>query len=163
MSLVPDTHGRSAAGVSSTSSGHAPPTASIAAPPAASRRNARAVPSAEGAIHIHAATIPGTTASATNIFVSKPSPTATPASTIQRARPSSSARTANHTAATQHRTSSASGLLWREIATVIGVSASAAPATVPPSLPKRRRTRSYVSATLATPSSACGTSMLSAW
>ena len=43
-------------------------------------------------------------------------------STSQRVRPSSSARTAHHSAATQHSTSSASGLLWREIATVIGVS-----------------------------------------
>ena len=60
-----------------------------------------------------------------------------------------------------HSTSSASGLLWREIATVIGVSASARPATKPPTRPNRRRTRSYTSATLATPISAWGTRMLS--
>jgi energy-converting hydrogenase Eha subunit A len=53
--------------------------------------------------------------------------------------------------------------LWREIATVIGVTASARPAAKPPILPQRRRTRSYTSATLATPISACGISTLSGW
>ncbi len=78
-------------------------------------------------------------------------------------RPSSSARTTNHSAATQHRMSSASGLLWREIATVIGVVASTRPATKPAARPNRRRTRSYTSATDATPISACGTRRLSEW
>ena len=122
---------------------------------------------AAGANHSHAATIPGTTTSATSIFVSKPRPTHTPDATSQRVRrwvgSESSARTAHHSAATQHSTSSASGLLWREIATVIGVSASASPPTSPPIRPKRRRIRSYSSATLATPISACGTRMLNEW
>jgi hypothetical protein len=76
------------------------------------------------------------------IFVSNPSPTATPASTSHRVRPSSSARTTNHSAATEHRISSASGLLWREMATVIGVVASTSPATKPAARPNRRRVRS---------------------
>jgi hypothetical protein len=59
------------------------------------------------------------------IFVSNPRPTQTPASSSQRARPSSSPRTTSHRAATEQRTSSASGLLCREIATAIGVVASA--------------------------------------
>ena len=104
--------------------------------------------------------MPGTT-SATRILVSKPSPTQTPASTSQRVRPRSRPRTAHHSAATQHSASSASGLLWRETATEIGVTASASPPMKPPTRPKRRRTRSYASATLATPISAWGTSMLS--
>ena len=58
-------------------------------------------------------------------------------STSQRVRPSSSARTSAHSAPVQHRISSASGLLWREIATVIGVSASTRPATKPARRPKR--------------------------
>jgi len=90
--------------------------------------------------------MPGTTTSATSIFVSKPRPTHTPAATSQRvlARPGaeSNARTVHHSAATQHSTSSASGLLWRETATVIGVSASASPPTNAPIRPKRRRSRS---------------------
>ena len=63
----------------------------------------------------------------------------TPDRISQRVRPSSSARTTNHSAATQHRMSSASGLLWREIATVIGVVASTRPATKPAARPNRRR------------------------
>src|SRR4051794_23982259 len=69
--------------------------------------------------------MPGTTMNAAAIFVSKPSPTQTPASSSQRARPSSSPRTTSDRAATAQRTSSASGLLCREIATAIGVVASA--------------------------------------
>jgi hypothetical protein len=159
LSLVPEIHGRSAAGVSATKTGHARPTTAIAAPPASICRAAFARPA--GAIHSHAAAIPGTTISATAIFVSKPSPTATPAKTSQRVRPSSNARTRHHTAATQQSTSSASGLLWRDTATAIGVSASVRPAAKPATRPKRRRVRSYTRATVATPISACGTSTLS--
>ena len=137
---MPDTHGRSAAGVSAISSGQAPPTATIAAPPASSWRSAASRP--RGAIHSQAATIPGTTSSAAAIFASKPRPTQTPASTSQRVRPSWSARTVAHSAPTQQRISSASGLLWREIATAIGVVASASPATKPAGRPHRRRVRS---------------------
>ncbi len=137
---MPETHGRLEAGVSRTSSGHAAPTAIIAAPPARSWRIAVFQPA--GAAHSQASARPGTTISAAAIFVSKPRPTATPARTIQRVRPSSKARTMHHSAATQHSTSSASGLLWREIATVIGVVARTSPATKPAARPKRRRTRS---------------------
>ena len=156
LSLVPEIHGRSLAGVSAIRAGQAPPTTTIAAPPASSWRTAVQRP--RGATHRYAATIPGTTSSAAAIFASKPSPTATPARTTQRVPPSSSARTMHHSAATQHRISSASGLLWREIATVIGVSASTRPPANPAARPNRRRTRSYTSQTVATPISACGTS-----
>ncbi len=140
LSLVPEIQGRLEAGVSVTSSGHAPPTTIIAAPPARSWRSAVSRP--RGATQSQAATIPGTIISATAIFVSKPSPTQTPDSTSQRVRPSSSARTTNQSAATEHSTSSASGLLWREMATVIGVTASTRPAMAPATRPKRRRVRS---------------------
>jgi len=50
--------------------------------------------------------------------------------------------------------------LYRAIATHTGVTASASPPTNPANRPKRRRTRSYASPTVATPISACGTSML---
>ena len=155
---MPDTHGRSAAGVSHISSGQASPTTLIAAPPASSWRTA--APRPRGATHSHAAAIPGTTSRAAAIFASKPSPTHTPDSTSQRVRPSSSPRTRHHTAAVEHSTSSASGLLWREIATVTGVSARTRPAAKPAPRPKRRRTRSWASPTVATPISACGTRML---
>ena len=161
LSLVPEIHGRSAAGVSAISSGQAPPTTTIASPPASRSRTAAQRP--RGATHSHATTIPGTIISATAILASKPRPTATPASTSQRVRPSSSPRTKNHNAATQHRISSASGLLWREIATAIGVNASTRPATKPAARPNGRRTRSYTSTTVATPISASGTSMASGW
>ena len=117
LSLVPEIHGRSAAGVSSTSAGHAPPTSTIAAPPASSWRSACEPPRRAGRPTARRPRSPGTTTSATPIFVSKPRPThdaaRAPASACGRPR---APRTANHSAATQHRTSSASGLLWREIA-----------------------------------------------
>jgi DNA-binding IclR family transcriptional regulator len=86
LSLVPEIQGRSDAGVSIISSGQAPPTTTIAAPPASNWRTAAIRP--RGAIHSHATTIAGTTSRAAPIFVSKPSPTQTPASTSQRVRPS---------------------------------------------------------------------------
>ena len=135
LSAVPEIHGRSAAGVSHMSTGQARPTTAIAVPPAASASGRRWT-------HSQATAMPGTTSSAAPIFVSNPSPTSTPDQTSHLAEPPSSARAAAHTAATEHRTSSASGLLWRETATVIGVSASAAPATAPATRPKRRATRS---------------------
>src|SRR5688500_16378093 len=73
LSLVPDTHGRSAAGVSQTTTGHASATAVIAAPPASSCRTAASRP--RGAIHSHAAAIPGTTIRAAAILASNPRPT----------------------------------------------------------------------------------------
>ena len=86
----PTPTGRLAAGVSATSSGHAPPTTAIAAPPASSWPHAR--PAGRAARPTgRRRRCPGTTISAAAIFASKPSPTATPASTSQRVRPSSSA------------------------------------------------------------------------
>ena len=52
-------------------------------------------------------------------------------------------------------------MLWRAIATVIGVSANASPATAPANRPNIRRVMSYTSPTAATPISASGTRMLS--
>src|SRR3954462_14930330 len=108
LSAVPETHGRSAAGVSQTSTGQASPTIAIDAPPASSGSGLRVT-------HSHAAAMPGTTSSAAPILVSKPRPTHTPANTSQRVLVVSSARTVHHNAPTEHRTRSASGLLWREI------------------------------------------------
>ena len=137
---MPEIHGREEAGVSHMSIGHASPTTAIATPPVSSWRTATSRP--RGATQRYAATSAGSTSSAAPILVSKPRPTITPAHTSQRVRPSSSARTVNHSAAVEHSTTSASGLLWREIATVIGVSASTRPATKPAGRPKTRRVRS---------------------
>ena len=57
-------------------------------------------------------------------------------------------------------TSSASGLLNRNISAATGVSARASPATSPAAGPNQRRTAAYSTPTQATPSRACGTSML---
>ena len=57
-------------------------------------------------------------------------------------------------------TSSESGLLNRKISAATGVTARAAPASRPAAGPCQRFTAAYSTATLATPSSACGTSML---
>ena len=159
LSPVPATHGRPDAGVSHISTGHASPTTDIAAPPASSWPTAARRP--RGATQSHAAVMAGTTIRATPIFASKPSPTAIPARTSQRVRPSSSPRTMNQSAATQQRISSASGLLLREMATATGEVARTSPATKPATRPKRRRTRSYTSTTVATPISASGTRRLS--
>ena len=147
--------------MSAISSGHAPPTATIATPPSASCFTRCSRPS--GAAHSHASARPGTTISAAAIFVSKPRPIITPHHTSHLVRPSASPRTRNHSAAVAHSTSRASGLLWREIATVIGVSASARPPAKPAARPNGRRTRSYTSATAPMPISACGTSIASEW
>ena len=115
LSEVPEIHGRSEAGVSVTSSGHAKPTTSIAAPPASSWRIALSFSRMAGRVRtrtqIQATAIPGTTISATPILVSKPSPTATPLRINQRVLPSSSARNPHHNAATEQSTNSSSGLL----------------------------------------------------
>jgi hypothetical protein len=137
---VPDTHGRSAAGVRRNRSGQAAATANQRRtareqPAHRHERADRRRPQPRGGERRHDEQRGG-------IFVSNPSPTATPASTSHRVRPSSSARTTNHSAATEHRISSASGLLWREMATVIGVVASTSPATKPAARPNRRRVRS---------------------
>ncbi len=54
------------------------------------------------------------------------------------------------------RTSSASGLLKRNISAATGVSAKARPASSPASGEKRRRTVAYRAATVPTAISACG-------
>ena len=70
LSDVPEIQGRDDAGVSATSSGHAPP-ATISASPPPSRPRTRL----RGAAHAHATARAGTTSSAAPILVSKPSPT----------------------------------------------------------------------------------------
>src|SRR4051794_13008842 len=156
LSEVPEIHGRAEAGVNATNTGQKPPNTSSEAPPANRPRQRL-----RGADHSHATVRAGTTKSAAPILASKPSPTHAPATSSQRTRPSSSPRTSAHSAPITQSTSSASGLLWRETVPAIGVSASTAPAAKPPARPKRRATRSYTSATDATPISACGTRTLS--
>lgn len=74
-----------------------------------------------------------------------------PHNTIHRVCPSCSARSSAHTAAMSRNTSSASGLLKRNINVATGVSASTAPAIKPAGGPKCFRTIRYSSATEATP------------
>src|SRR5882724_10065184 len=85
---------------------------------------------------------------------------ATPASTSQRVLARSIALVTQYAASTSSSTSRASGLLNRNISAATGVRANATPATKPAAGPATRRTAAYSRATEATPSSACGASML---
>src|SRR4051812_11208243 len=161
LSLVPDTHGRSAAGVSRTRSGHAAPTATIAAPPAASWRTAATRP--RGATHSprrrqrrldeqrrgHLRLEPEADGHAGEHEPARPP-------VLERAHDEPQRR---DRAQDQERV----GLLWREMATVIGVAASRGPARNPAAGRNRRRVRPYTSATEASPMSACGSSRLNGW
>src|SRR5580698_2210705 len=83
----------------------------------------------------------------------------TPQNTSHFVRPFSTARTSAYAAAVISSTSSASGLLNRNISAATGVSASTSPAISPAIGPDQRRTAAYSSPTEATPSSACGASI----
>src|SRR4029078_298176 len=72
----------------------------------------------------------------------------------------SQARCTQHAAGTSNSTSSASGLLNRNINAATGASANTAPASNAAPSPPTRRTAAYSNATAPTPSSACGTRML---
>ncbi|RAO50565.1 hypothetical protein PSN01_04503 [Micromonospora saelicesensis] len=89
----------------------------------------------------------------------KPKPTSTPTSTIHRVLAVSSARTVAYAPATSSRTSSASGLLNRNISVATGVTARTAPAIRPAAGPYQRFTVAWSTPTEATPQSACGTSI----
>jgi hypothetical protein len=70
----------------------------------------------------------------------KPNPSRAPASAIQRVRPDSVARTIAYAAAVISSTSSASGLLNRNISVATGVTASAPAAMSPATGPDQRLT-----------------------
>ena len=70
------------------------------------------------------------------------------------------ARTIRYAAITSSNTSSASGLLYRNIDAATGVTARAAPAINPAPGPLTRRTAAYSTPTDATPINACGSSMV---
>src|SRR4051812_42876971 len=159
LSLVPDTHGRSAAGVSRTRSGHAAPTATIAAPPAASWRMAATRP--RGATHSprrrqrrldeqrrgHLRLEPEADGHAGEHEPARPP-------VLERAHDEPQRR---DRAQDQERVGvvvARDGDRDRLVAT---------PATNPAARPNRRRVRSYTSATEASPMSACGSSRLNGW
>ena len=102
---------------------------------------------------------PGTTRNACSILARNANPSRTPQNTSHRVRPFSTARTSAYAAAVISSTSSASGLLNLNIRAATGVSARTSPATSPAAGPNQRRTAAYSSATEATPSRACGTSI----
>ncbi len=83
-------------------------------------------------------------------------PNITPVNSSQRVPAASTARTIPYADSVSSSTSRASGLLKRNISAATGVSASAAPASRPPSGEKRRRTVAYSTPTVAAPISACG-------
>src|SRR6478736_918222 len=89
-------------------------------------------------------------------------PTTQPVNAIQRIPPVSIARTVKYAATTSSSTSNASGLLYRNISTATGVTASAAPAMRPAPGPLHRLTVKYRTATAATPINAWGSNMVNA-
>ena len=136
-SVLPPMYGAEP-GQSETASGHAALTATIAAPATSSPRTRAS--SRGGPASAYAAASAGTTIQPCSIFVMNARPTTAPAHARCLVRPDSIARSVNHADATSRSTSSASGLFTRAIATVTGVSASAAAASRPAAGPKARRT-----------------------
>jgi hypothetical protein len=131
-------YGRHAAGTSSTIATHQPAAATIARPARSRSRIRRTIPT--GAATRYVSANAGTTRNACSILVRKPKPTSAPTATIQRTRPLSTARTVAYAPSTSSSTSSASGLLNRNISTPTGVSAMTTPASRPAPAPYQRRT-----------------------
>ena len=131
-------YGRSAAGHRSTVATHQPAATTRANPAATSWRTRRQNP--VGAATRYASASAGTTISACPILVRNANPMSTPASSNHRVEAASIARTVAYPAATTSSTSSASGLLNRNISTATGVSAMAAPASSPALGPLTLRT-----------------------
>lgn len=154
----PPIHGRELAGHSSTASNHQPAATTIAAP--AANSCAIRLPSFGGPPIRYVSARGGTTSSTCNCLARNPNPINPPVSSNQRQRPSATARVIAHAAPIIRNTSSASGLLNRNISTATGVTARAVPAINPAAGPNDLRTVAHNSATLATPSRTCGTSML---
>src|SRR3954466_14026962 len=145
-------YGREDAGQSDTATGQAALTTTIVRPASASCQSR--VSSRGGPASRYAAASAGTIIQPWSIFVMKASPTIAPHHTRNFVRPGSTALTSSHAEATMSRTTSASGMSTRAIATVTGESASVAPAASAAIGPNTRRTVAYKSATAATVSSA---------
>src|ERR1700761_8201685 len=154
--VEPPKYGGSPAGTSSATAIHQPAPATMPRPDHTTCR--MRWPSRGGPAPRKTSANPATTRTACSILVTNP--ISTPHSTSQRDRPFSSARTMVYAAIVSSSTSSASGLLNRNISAATGVSARVSPAISPAAGPNQRRTAAYSTATEATPSSACGTSML---
>ncbi len=151
-------YGRAEAGISSTTATHQPPATTIARVPYSSWSQRR--PQPVGAVNRYTRAKAGSTRNACRVLVRNARPNITPTNTSQRVEAVSVARTVPYAASVSSSTSSASGLLKRNISAATGVSASAAPATRPPSAENRRRTVAYTAATVPTPISTCGASTL---
>src|SRR5919202_4956282 len=120
-------------------------------------------PSRGGPASRYASAYAGTTSNACSILARNPNPTDPPATISHFVQPFSMARTVAYAPATISSTSSASGLLNRNISTATGVSADTAPAIRPAAGPYHRFTAANSSPTVAIPISASGTRMLHAF
>src|ERR1700761_3613663 len=156
--VEPPKYGGSPAGTSSATAIHQPAPATMPRPDHTTCR--MRLPSRGGPAPRETSATPGTTGKACSILVRNANPISTPHSTSQRDRPFSSARTMAYAAIVSSSTSSASGLLNRNISAATGVSARVRPAISPAAGPNQRRTAAYRTPTEAIPSSACGTSVL---
>ncbi len=134
----PPMYGRDAAGHSSMMAIHQPADTS-SAPHAAVSCHTRFHHETGAAIR-YTRPNAGTTRSAWSILARKPNPTVEKATTNHQVLPRSSARIMAYAPTTRSSTSSASGLLNRNISAATGVSASTAPASRADAAENQRRT-----------------------
>src|SRR2546429_5307062 len=102
----------------------------------------------------------GRTTYAARYLVRKARPTTAAESSSHLVLPVSRERNSAQAAATTRKVSRASGLLYRNISTATGVSAVTSAAIRAAAGPAARLTMTKISATVATPSRACGSSRL---
>src|SRR3984957_2766924 len=158
LSGEPSIIGREPTGHRATIATHQPQLTTIAAAPASiCHRRRRSV---VGAATMYTRPNPGSTRNACIIFARNAKPIIVPAAITHLVPARSIALVRQYALATSRHTSSASGLSKRNISAATGVIASSAPAARPAPAPNQRFIAAYSSATAATPSSACGISML---
>ena len=154
----PPMYGRADAGHSVTAATHQPADNNSAAPPANScktRARSRGRPA-----HRYTPANTGSTMNACSILVSNASPSSTPHSTSPRVRPVSIADHSAQADASSNNVSKASGLLYRNMTTATGVTASASAARWAATSPAHLRTSRCRISTDATPATASGSRML---
>src|SRR5271165_1860570 len=158
LSGEPSMNGRDPAGHRATIATHQPALSSRAATPASTWTTR--LRSGAGAASRYTPANAGRTRKACIILARNATPTSVPAARTQRVPARSSARVRQYAAATSASTSSASGLLKRNIRAATGVRANTAPPSSPAAGPNHRFNEANSRPTAATPSSAWGTSML---
>src|ERR1700722_14942841 len=158
LSGEPSIIGRDPAGHRATIATHQPALTTTARPAPSTCIRRRRIP--VGAATMYTSANAGSTGNACIIFARNAKPIIVPAASSHRVEPRSTARTTQYAPATISITSSASGLLKRNINAATGVAASSSPDSSPAPAPNQRLTAACKSATAATPSTTEGISML---